>query len=203
VNLLAFASRLFPLFILLAGFANACLTLPHYWYCYRSAATPNERMYFALRFAGSWSFVYAMSMMAILLVDSIYNFGLADCWPTLSFVIFDWDMSHYNSVCVDIVISLLLAIPLSITANLFGSEDEYSGQYVVPTRVAACEHIEDVMTRYRAVLASDPVTSLENFGTYPLIVRNRLIDEYKARLADIESRVRTVHQIWHKRCPIT
>lgn len=169
---------------------------------YRSATTLNERIYFALRLSGSWSFVYAIFMMATLLVDSIYSLGLAERWPTLSFVIFDWDMSHYNSVCVDITISLLLAIPLSITANFFGSEDEYSGQYIVPTRVAANEHIEDVMARYQAVLASDPVTSLENFSTSPLIVRNRMIDEYKLSLEDIESRVRTVHQIWHKRCPI-
>lgn len=141
-------------------------------------------------------------MMAILLVDAIYNFGIANYWPTLFFIIFDWDMSHYNSLCVDITISLLLSIPLSVIANLFGSEDEDSGQYIVPSRVAANEHIEDVMARYRAVLASDPVTSLEKFGTYPLIVRNRMINEYKVSLADIESRVRTVHEIWHKHCPI-
>jgi hypothetical protein len=194
--------KLLSIFVMVASFGMACVLLPHYWKRYRTAETRYEKAYFGVRFAGLWCFVYAISLLAISIVDGAYEWGLINHWPTLSFMIFDWGMSHSNSIHIDIALALVLAIPLIITANQFGSEDERSGEYRIPERVAANDHIEDVMRRYHTVKVSNPKLRLDEFVTYPRSIQNSLIAEYNSQLADIEDRVRTVHQIWHKQCPI-
>jgi hypothetical protein len=136
------------------------------------------------------------------MTDTAWDLGIAEHWPTISFILMDWNMAHGESLCLDNVISLLLPIPLGLVANIFGSEDEQMGTFCPPERARAREHIDDVMARYSSVLQSNPSKSSAEFYDLPVAVQIRMTNEYRARLADIEERVRTVHQIWHKRCPI-
>lgn len=200
--LLALLRALLPLIFFFAGLLCACASLPHCAQRYRLATSTHEKWYFALRFFASWCFVYGVSLFVILMIDTAWDLGIAEHWPTLAFVVIDWDMLHHDSLRVDMFISLLLPVPVGMAASIFGSEDEICGTYRAPERAQAREHIDDVMARYKSVLLSNPSTSSAEFYALPISVQIRMTNEYRARLADIEERVRTVHQIWHKRGPI-
>jgi hypothetical protein len=200
--LLGLLRALLPLIFFFAGLLCACAALPHCAQRYRLATSAYERWHYALRFFASWCFVYAVSLFVILMTDTAWDLGIAEHWPTISFILMDWNMAHGESLCLDNVISLLLPIPLGLVANIFGSEDEQMGTFCPPERARAREHIDDVMARYSSVLQSNPSKSSAEFYDLPVAVQIRMTNEYRARLADIEERVRTVHQIWHKRCPI-
>lgn len=193
---------LLPLIFFFAGLLCACAALPHCAQRYRLATSTHEKWYFALKFFASWCFVYAVSLFVILMIDTGWDLGIAEHWPTLAFIFIDWDMLHHESLFVDIFISLLLPIPVGIAASIFGSEDEICGTYCPPERARAREHIDDVMERYGAVLESNPSTAIAGFCGLPATVQRRMATEYSVRLADIEDRVRTVHQIWHKQSPL-
>jgi hypothetical protein len=196
--LLALLRALLPLIFFFAGLLCACAALPHFTQRYRLATSRYEKWYYALRFFESWCFVYAVSLFVILLIDTAWDLGIAEHLPTLAFIFIDWDMPHHESLCVDTFISILLPIPGGIAASMFGSEDKISGAYGPPERALAREHIDDVMARYGAVLQSNPSTAIAGFGALPVTVQRRMTTEYNVRLTDIEDRVRTVHQIWHK-----
>ena len=200
--LLALLRALLPLSFFFAGLLCACAALPHCAQRYRLATSTCEKWFYALRFFASWCFVYAVSLFVILMIDTAWDLGISEYWPTLAFIFIDWDMLHHESLDVDMFISLLLPIPAGMAASFFGSEDEICETYCPPERAREREHIDDIIARYGAVLQSNPSTAIAGFGALPVTVQRRMTTEYNVRLTDIEDRVRTVHQIWHKQSPL-
>lgn len=185
------------LLVILAVFFLALASLPELVRRLRNAKDASERTYYALDLAGTWCYIYPVTMFVLL---AIAPDRLQDIWPTVSWMILDWDMSHSKSVMLDIAISLLLCGPLLLARSWYGSTSA-SGEYRPPERKLADEHIEDVMNRYRAVLDANPALG----SSWPGLRKSEKIElelEYAARLADAEDRVRTVHAMWHRRCPI-
>ena len=185
------------LLVILAVFVLALASLPELARRLRDAKDADERAYYALDLASTWCYIYPLTMIVLL---AIAPDGLQDIWPTVSWVILDWDMSHSKSVMLDIAISLLMCGPLLLARSWYGSTSA-SGEYRPPERKLADEHIEDVMNRYRAVLDANPALD----PSWPSLRKSQKIElerEFAARLAGVEDRVRTVHAMWHRRCPI-
>lgn len=185
------------LLVVVAAVGVAYASLPELYRRVRDAPDSRQRNYYALELAATWCFLYSVTMIVVL---AMAPYSLQEVWPTVSWLLLDWDMPHSDSVATDIAISLFLCVPLYIARYFFGSAAA-DGSYRPPKYELANEHIQEVMSRYHAVLASDPKLD-PRWPALRRAERHTLEQDYQAKLADIENRVRTVHQLWHRKSPI-
>lgn len=200
VRVLSMFYGLLSLAIFIGSLGVCAYMLPGYWKRIATADNKREKAYFSMRFTAAWCVSYVGVVIIALAADAWFFSGdLINYWPTLSFIVMGWSMPHGTSVAMDVVWSLCLAVITTVVANWLGTESGTT--YVEPDRVQAKNHIQDVMDRYRKVLASNPRNRADFQAMHPAR-RAKMLESYDERLEQMEHTVREVHRIWHKPCPL-
>jgi ABC-type multidrug transport system fused ATPase/permease subunit len=197
-RLLFFLANAAAILVVIFSVGVAAAALPRYWKNFRNANTSLERAYHAAQFTQYWSYLYTL---LLIFVCSVWN-GAMEWWPTISWIVLlDPAMSHSDSVALDIWLGLATAIAAHLSGFLLGRETPFDGQYRPPDKVAAAEHIAEVLDRYRDLQQQDPALD-PSFGDMPEVLRRRYLQAYQERLAEMESRVRDVHRLYHRNSPV-
>lgn len=188
--------------VVVASFGIAIVLMPLYFKRIINAATARERLYFCMRFSSMWCLFYAILMIIVFTIDA--NFGhwdMMNWWPTISWMLFDWNMAHANSVGCDVFLALVLVPVSTMAARMIGNDDRNFVFIQPPSKAVPDDAIESVMTRYYAALAADPKKD-PSWATMHTDVRRTKMLEHKKVMRDIEDRVRVVHERYHRKCPI-
>lgn len=188
-------------FIVVATFGMAIVLLPMYWKRVMQAKTNAERVYFCMQFAAWWCFFYMISVIIILTIDENFTkWGIIHWWPSISFILFDWDMQHANSVGCDIFLSALI-VPITIWIGSWFGTEQGIGTYKKSDFMIANEACADVLKRYNAFLTTDPSKD-PNWNKLPSETKRIKKSEYETKLQDMKERVRVVHGAWNRTSPV-
>lgn len=141
--------------LVIGGYLTIILTIPFCWIKLKTVTRGIERACLVANLVGSSMMVYGLLLTAVMfLTNAVWRTDFKDWWPTVSWILMDWNMSNAVSIGFDAMISFSLGAVIFFSSNFLGTYDEFG--YDPPTWYIRRENLARIRLEYAQLKNQDP-----------------------------------------------